>query len=170
MLKHTLIKAVLKYKILLSLLFVLSVFSITYAIDTISSGYRITTTSRTINAHSKCQIVRTTSGSDVFAPTLTSTEWTSFINNKPSNVSLSACPPPCTSWAFSDSSQITSWSTFKYSSSQFHWARGPAQGPTVSGMSYSATSYTTGGYRYERGALVRENGSYGVYYIRRCAV
>ncbi len=160
-----------KYLFLLPLFF--GVFSVTYAINSISTGYQITSSSQTINVHGSCRIVRTTSGSNVFAPTKTATEWNSFINYKPSNVSVTACPPPCTDWMYSaTSSNYTHWMVFKSSGSfRLYWQQSPNSTPLLTtGTPASATSYVTGGYRYERGSVISDSSYYATYYIRRCPV
>lgn len=62
-----------------------------YAINTVSEGFQITTSQRTIDAHGTCRKVVKTSGNDVFAPTKTAAEWNAFISNKPASVNLGQC-------------------------------------------------------------------------------
>lgn len=168
--------------VLLILLFLLSGFSIAYAINTASTGYRVTGSPQTINVHNNCRIARTTSGSNVFAPTRTAAEWNAFIAGKPSNVSLSACAAPCTPWVHtSNSTTATYWYVFKpvgsnSGSFRIWWEQNPrTEQPLVkSGKPYTATSYTIGGYRYERGAqsydIAGPSSDTASYYIRRCPV
>lgn len=62
------------------------------AIDTVSTGWRVTTTEKTINVWSNCKTAdKTGGGLDVFAPTKTAAEWTAFIAGKPASVTLAAC-------------------------------------------------------------------------------
>ena len=67
----------------------------TWALNTISTGYRTTTSNQVINGHGVCQQVRHTSGLAAFVPTKTSAEWAAFRANAPSNVALSSCPLNC---------------------------------------------------------------------------
>lgn len=68
------------------------------AIDTQNTGWKVTSSVKTIDVHSNCKTAVTTSGPDVFAPTKTAAEWTAFIANKPAAVTLGSCmpaPPYC---------------------------------------------------------------------------
>ena len=62
-----------------------------WAIDTVSSGYKTTTSNKEVNAHGTCQLVKHTGGTSYFVPTKTSSEWSAFRSNKPSAVQLSQC-------------------------------------------------------------------------------
>ncbi len=64
---------------------------LSWAINTISTGYRITSTPQTIDAHGTCKVVSSTSANEYFAPTRTATEWNAFLNNKPNGVSINGC-------------------------------------------------------------------------------
>lgn len=73
------------------LMIIIFSFGIVYAVGGISTGFRVTGSSQTIDAHGTCKQVKTTSGNNVFVPTKTSAEWSAFRNNKPANVSLGSC-------------------------------------------------------------------------------
>ncbi len=60
-------------------------------INSISTGFKATSTGTIIDAHGRCKNVAKTSGSDVFIPTKTSTEWNTFLTNHPANIDLSGC-------------------------------------------------------------------------------
>ena len=82
----------------LSMIFTVYVVNIpdTQALNTCATGWRVSSTSTTINCSGECRYVSKTSGSDFFVPTKTSSEWGSFISNPPSNASLSTgggCAP-----------------------------------------------------------------------------
>jgi hypothetical protein len=64
---------------------------VAYAINALNQGYHVTTTTQAVSGYGNCYNVRTTSGTDVFFPTNTQTEWNAFISKHPSNVTLSAC-------------------------------------------------------------------------------
>lgn len=160
--------------VLLLLLFLLSGFSIAYAINTASTGYQVTGSVQTINVHSNCRIARTTSGSNVFAPTLTAGEWSSFVSNHPANVTLTACAAPCTPWVHNttSTSNWTEWYVFKRAGSFRIWWEQDRMGWPVllTGTPSTATSYVVGSYRYERGAVAWEATDYASYYVRRCPI
>jgi hypothetical protein len=151
-----------------------------YAINTVTEGYRITTTSQTITAHGICRTAVKTSGNDVFAPTRTSAEWNAFIANKPGNVTLNACAPPsvCSDWTHSQAnSDYTEWYVFKPIGGNpgcfriwWHQDRMTSVPVAVCVQPYTATTYVVGGYRYERGALAWNVTDYAGYYIRRCTI
>ncbi len=69
---------------------VLSTVGIVFAINTITTWYRINATAQEIY-RGVCKSVKTTSWNNVFAPTKTQTEWNRFISNKPGNVSIWDC-------------------------------------------------------------------------------
>lgn len=66
-------------------------FTTAYAINSVSEGYRVTGSTRIVNAQGTCYSAKTTSGNDVFFPTKTATEWNAFLAHRPSNVSLGEC-------------------------------------------------------------------------------
>ncbi len=61
------------------------------AINIISEGYRVSQAVVIIDAHNLCRSAAAVDGKDYFTPTKTSSEWQSFINNKPSGVALNSC-------------------------------------------------------------------------------
>ena len=64
-----------------------------WAIDTTNEGYQLLTNSRKIiMAHNTCRVfVNTSTSKAFFIPTKTSAEFTSFINNKPTEVTVDTC-------------------------------------------------------------------------------
>ena len=76
--------------------------SISYALNTNDTGYRVNkSTVTTIDAHSVCKKVDNSSSLDYFVPTKASNEWSSFRTvanaGSLSGVSLLSCILPCTS-------------------------------------------------------------------------
>lgn len=65
-----------------------------WAINTVATGYKTTTTDRKVYAHGVCNEVRHTGWSAYFVPTKTSAEWSAVRNNSPSWLAISTC---CTS-------------------------------------------------------------------------
>lgn len=153
---------------LASLLFFSSIPNV-YAINSVNSGFRLNSNAQTINAHNTCRVSRTTSGSNVFAPTRTSSEWSNFISNRPSNVSLSSCEV-CTGWLHGSYPHQYTWYLFRSTGSvdiRWNYNTNPNIISLGSG-NYSRTSYNHGGYRYERGPVKWSTSYYTSYYVRRC--
>lgn len=67
---------------------------IVFALNTIVSGFQVSSTPVSIDAHGVCQKVNATDGKTYFVPTNTSTEWSAFRANKPAGVMLSSCVTP----------------------------------------------------------------------------
>lgn len=87
-------KKIFKPKILLFIALSILIFAgVVFAINTISTGYRLNkNTFMVINAWSACRAVENTGSTyDYFVPTKTSSEWTNFINNKPGDVTITYC-------------------------------------------------------------------------------
>jgi hypothetical protein len=80
------------YVILLIIVLINPIF--VFAINSVSEWYRVSSTS-IINANGTCRSVTKNSWSDFFVPTRTSTEWTTFINNKPWTSTLWSCAVNC---------------------------------------------------------------------------
>ena len=78
-----------KILLLIVLLFSIPVFVGAQWLD----SYRLNKNTKVaIPAHSNCKVAENTgSVNDYFVPTKTATEWTSFINNKPSDVVFQSC-------------------------------------------------------------------------------
>src|SRR5690349_2557740 len=67
--------------------------ALSFAIGTLNEGHMVVhgTTER-INAHATCKKVANAHGTrDYFVPTKASTEWTSFVTNPPTSVTLTNC-------------------------------------------------------------------------------
>ena len=62
-----------------------------WAINTVATGYKTTTSNQTINAHGVCRQVQHTASTSYFVPTKTSNEWLQFRNNKPGAVTITNC-------------------------------------------------------------------------------
>ncbi len=66
-----------------------------FGLGNLSTGWRVTTVNKTVDVHATCKKVKRTSGSDLFIPTKTSGEWSSFRSHVPSGVTVSDCTPAC---------------------------------------------------------------------------
>jgi hypothetical protein len=75
------------------ILFLLLYPAVSFAIGTLNEGYMVVHgTSERINAHATCKKVANAHASrDYFIPTKASPEWTSFVTNPPTSVTLSNC-------------------------------------------------------------------------------
>ncbi len=86
--------------------FLLGFESTTLAINTEAEGFRVNAGQNAdINVHSDCLNVSNGSSNDIFIPTATSTEWTTFQSNLPTNVTTSACGGGSPSLTFSGSTK-----------------------------------------------------------------
>lgn len=76
------------------------------AINTEAEGFRINNGASTeVDVHSDCLEVSNASGEDIFVPTATSSEWTTFQNNLPTGVTTGACSGGGTPLSFSGSTK-----------------------------------------------------------------
>ena len=71
-------KNTLKNSLIFTIIGLLMLPVIAWAIDTVATGFRATATEKKINAHNQCYYVRSTNANDYFVPTKTATEWTAF--------------------------------------------------------------------------------------------
>jgi len=62
-----------------------------WAINTVATGYKTTTTDRKVNAHWICNEVKHTGWTAYFVPTKTSAEWAAVRSNSPSWLAISTC-------------------------------------------------------------------------------
>lgn len=67
--------------------------SVSFGIGTLNEGYRVLHgTSERVNAHATCKkVANTHASSDYYIPTKSSPEWTSFVTNPPTNITLTNC-------------------------------------------------------------------------------
>jgi len=73
----------------------LASFSIVIAIDSNSEGWKLDPSeSLSIDVNGDCRAIVNTGSNTYFIPTKTGTEWTSFINNSPGDVTVSNCQTP----------------------------------------------------------------------------
>jgi hypothetical protein len=80
-------------KIFLVLSLIILSSSLVFAIDTVSTGFKMNGgDAKTINAHGICKIVYDEIARNIFVPTGTKEEWQSFITNKPYGIVLNECP------------------------------------------------------------------------------
>ncbi len=80
---------------------------ITWWINTVSSWFKSTWVNQIIDAHWECRQVRHTWTKSHFIPSRTSLWWQSFIDNKPSDVTIWLCP---IDWGWSSWSYGSYWS------------------------------------------------------------
>ncbi len=82
-----------RYKKVFSLLLGLFVLipALVFALNTVATGFQVSSTPASIDAHGVCQKVNATDGKTYFVPTNTSTEWSAFRANKPSGIVLAPC-------------------------------------------------------------------------------
>lgn len=76
------------------ILILLNLFSLkSFSIDTVATGFRVSGSGgdKVIDAHGTCHKVINANVQDIFVPTKTSAEWSSFYNNLPSGVTLDSC-------------------------------------------------------------------------------
>lgn len=75
------------------LLILLVVPELSFALNTVATGYQIPTGGSpvTINAHGVCRVVRNNRSEAVFVPTKTASEWTSFRSNPLPSMTLANC-------------------------------------------------------------------------------
>lgn len=64
---------------------------VVWGINTLLEGYQINGTEKNIKAYSTCYYVKATDGKEYFFPTATAVEFSAFVLNKPSGVTLQAC-------------------------------------------------------------------------------
>lgn len=119
-------KSITKKLIFFVVILIVLVGGLVFALNTVSTGFRTNkSTYMQVNAWSNCyQVNNTGSANDYFIPTATSTEWSAFRTNKPSDVSLTACssmPPRIAVWA----GKVT-----KYTDSNGAWTQDCSTGYT----------------------------------------
>lgn len=74
---------------------------VAFAINTVDTGYQVLDgTTVQIDAHGTCKKVTNSTANDYFVPTKTSTEWSTFRSNLPTNVTLAACAVDCATPVF----------------------------------------------------------------------
>jgi len=67
--------------------------SFAWGINTISTGFKTTSTPVMVDAHNNCkQLSQPGGGEAFFVPTKTSTEWSTFLSNKPAAIDANGCP------------------------------------------------------------------------------
>lgn len=127
-------KSIAKKLIFFVMILIVLVGGLVFALNTVSTGFRTNkSTYMQVNAWSNCyQINNTGSVNDYFIPTATSTEWSAFRTNKPSDVSLTACS--------SMPHRIAVWEgkVTKYTDSNGVWTQDCSTG--YSGPSYNLTT------------------------------
>lgn len=127
-------KSITKKLIFFVVILIVLVGGLVFALNTVSTGFRTNkSTYMQVNAWSNCyQVNNTGSVNDYFIPTATSTEWSAFRTNKPSDVSLTACS--------SMPHRIAVWEgkVTKYTDSNGVWTQDCSTG--YSGPSYNLTT------------------------------
>ena len=66
-----------------------------WAINTVATGFKTTTSDQTIDAHWVCLKAKHTWWTAYFIPTKSATEWSNFVANNPTNTVLASCAPSC---------------------------------------------------------------------------
>lgn len=84
-------KLSLKQKVLRLISLCLFIPTSLWAINTLTSGYKTTTTYKTIDAHTICKQVKHNGSTAYFVPTKSNTEWTAFLGNPPSDITIPNC-------------------------------------------------------------------------------
>lgn len=130
-------KSITKKLIFFAMILIVLVGGVVFALNTVSTGFRTnTSTYMQVNAWSSCyQVNNTGTTNDYFIPTGSSTEWSTFRTNKPSDVSLTACS--------SMPHRISTWSgkVTKYTDSNGVWTQDCSTGYNSNNLTLCTTFF-----------------------------